>query len=183
MKHLFYIILIITAFCSLEACESHKERTNLGSGYILLDGVEIFHDTMNFHASVIVKLNETSKRYSPIIFPNVKKHQTNTAYIIVKQQYISTRTIDFLEAVVFFDETFESNEILIGLDELCIHLNTHNQEECIENYLSHNPYFQELRSREFNYFIIDKTTDQLYGPLNEDEFMQKKDSLGIELKF
>ncbi len=61
--------------------------------------------------------------------------------------------------------------------------------DLIDNYVDslfkNNPYYKKIFANKVNYWIIEKFTDSLIGPLNKLEFDAKRESLGIsdKLKF
>jgi len=48
-----------------------------------------------------------------------------------------------------------------------------------DSLIAHDPYYKSIFSRDTNYWIIDNRTHTLFGPLEYNEYLQKRDSLKI----
>jgi hypothetical protein len=48
-----------------------------------------------------------------------------------------------------------------------------------DSLIKHNPYYQSIFSRKFNYWIVCHKNDSLYGPLSKEEYLQKRKELVV----
>ncbi len=59
---------------------------------------------------------------------------------------------------------------------------TNPEEKCFgiaDSLIKHDPFFQNVFTRDVNYWIISHSNDSLYGPYSEEEYMKTKELLRV----
>lgn len=175
---------IASIYIYLEATTNHPEP--IGEQYYYFDCVDIYFDTMGFCGKSIFK-RENDVGYVPIIYPDVTDYVSDSTHILIAQELNDQQTIELLQGIFLFDRGFGiSEKFKPKLDTLQKHFprgNSHNEKAYIANYVDTSSYFQKHKHQGTNYFIIEKNSDYVYGPMDKITFKRKKDSLGILLQF
>lgn len=133
---------------------------NLGDGYYYLgEGSPI---------NYIYRSNKIgSKSIDKIIInPNVSNYDCNRDHIVVFQE-LSYESLIYLILLEKDIEVFSNaEERKLG-------------EQKADSILKNDPYYQKLFSKQTNYWIISKKDHQVYGPLNKESYLNKREDLGV----
>lgn len=184
----FFIFL---AFCFSLGCDHSDE---LGNDYYYLSDYEA-GDAGYPYGSILYKSSEKNFFQNIIIYNRVIKVLSNNKYILVCQEpnelTMRKRNIDdvsfWRESSVYEKKTDTLISFPHGKESL-FYLKNMNP-DLIDNYVDslfkNNPYYKKIFANKVNYWIIEKFTDRLIGPLSKLEFDAKRKSLGIsdKLKF
>lgn len=185
IKNIFFGIVII-------CFTSCKDETDLGNNFYYLPDYESI-DIGYPYGTIVYKSSEKNKFEKILIYADVASVNNNDDYIIVKQ--IPNKKI--LLQNIKDDLGLWSNYYLEIKRDSLIDLNyqktsiynihklvTNKGVEAIADSIFNNePFYKKMFKNKYNYYIIEKTNDSVFGPLNLKEFEAIKKEKKIDLDF
>lgn len=185
IKNIFFGMVII-------CFTSCKDETDLGNNFYYLPDYESV-DIGYPYGTIVYKSSEKNKFEKIFIYADVVSVNNNDDYIIVKQ--IPNKKI--LLQNIKDDLNLWSNYYLEIKRDSLIDLNyqktsiynihklvTNKGAEAITDSIFNNePFYKKMFINKYNYNIIEKATDSVFGPLNLNEFDALKKEKKIDLDF
>ncbi|SUP53536.1 Uncharacterised protein [Weeksella virosa] len=185
-----FFILFITISCNRNGVKYHYQ-----------DSIEAL-DNGDPYGSMLYKENDASGK-EILIYDKIIKYGENKHYIIILQKPNKNLMIDRIKSNLEILNYHHSNKNTV-ISFPHIHTNTkinkkYNREldsliqitqDTVKAYLleaerifQNEPYYQQIFRNKYNYFIIDKKKDTLYGPMQEKEYLKKRGEFDLKLEF
>ena len=189
---LLFLLIIIILF----SCKPEKERYYLLHKY---DSMDVGLGERTF----VYKSKEKWNYDTILIYSDVLKYKENRSYIIVLQKPNKNLILKDIESslkilkdhyeddsvVIFFPHSYSTIEMNKKYKREIKSLQQFT-EDSINSYktvaldiFNNEKYYQKVFKNRINYFIIDKDSDSVFGPLSKSDFNNIKDSKGIKLTF
>lgn len=179
------IILILVIICSC------KEDKLLSNYYYLTDYESL--DVGYPYGSIIYKSKQEGSYENILIYSDIKNHIANDEYIIVHQipnESLTKKRI--LDDIEFWNQYFLTNkkDSLVDLSFGKMYLKNinaliekKNKQIVVDSIFKESLYYKKMFQNKDNYYIIDKSRNLVFGPLNNIEFKTIKSKKSINLDF
>jgi hypothetical protein len=185
IKNIFFGIVII-------CFTSCKDETDLGNDFYYLPDYESI-DIGYPYGTIVYKSNEKNKFEKILIYADVASVSNNDDYIIVKQipnKKILLQNIKddlglwsnyYLE--IKRDSLIDLNYQKTSIYNIHKLVTNKGAEAMADSILNNEPFYKKMFRNKYNYYIIEKTNDSVFGPLTLKEFEALKKEKKIDLDF
>ena len=186
-KNLLLIVIICFVSC--------KDKTDLGSNFFYLPDYESI-DIGYPYGTIVYKSKEKNKFEKVLVYADIVSINNSDSYIIVKQnpnkKLLLQNIIDDLDDIKLWNNYYlESKKG--GLVDLIykkksiydIHKLIENKdiEVVADSLFKNDSFFKNIFKNKYNYYIIRKSDNSVFGPLTLSEFESMKNKMSIDLEF
>lgn len=159
IEFLFVCIVV----CTIQSCNQGSFIEDLSGGYS-------YHDAGKNYKDIIGEKKRS--------IPFTKK--SNLKYIKERNIYSTVIDYSFDEQFVLAIQKPNKRGHAIGIKfELEDVYSVDESESIADSLISCDSYYQEIFSRELNYWIISHKDDSLFGPYSKEEYLLKRKELGV----
>jgi hypothetical protein len=186
MKKIIYFFIFI--FCVLIILiglpKNNQVKTNLGNGFHFIPFEERIFDATSFSGNGIYLFK--NNLMVPVILPNITSYQSDSLYIVVKQNFDVKQTNILFENMIFMPKTyFLYDKQFVPINEEYVNQkNIKNditsQAVYVKSILYKNKKILKMIKNKENYYIIEKKSKNILGPLNYQEYLLKRKSIGVD---
>ena len=194
-----WIIMTIVMFLYLFFPNSSEETLDLGKEYFYLKPYGVFFDIYAYGGNGIFRMESGSMTSMgiPVILPEIKKIAHDSQFIIVSQLFDRKEIHCLLKVFLNFDSLLYKNRklswscklknpfydsLLYKSSQKRYNGNISEMNSFIDSLMLSNSYFKQIKKNKYNYWIINKKKNYVYGPLSKKRYEKLKDSLHIQLK-
>jgi hypothetical protein len=179
----FFLISFLIYACS-----------GIGDSSEKLGGAYVYSDT----GGDMEQIYQANLGYNNNIYPKVIDYAFDDNFILALQEphkkaFKSVFAFDLRNRFIRYGSSVKSknDSVAIWADDLDVSLlkgrismdNTESDmitsEMIVDSLINANPYYQKIFASKRNYWIIVKSTDQLFGPYSREEYLNKRNELKI----
>jgi len=178
------ILFTIITFFVIISCNDETE-VDLGNNFNYAPFREAVFDMTAFAGNGIFRYDNNFE--VPVVFPTIEDYKFDSTYIIVKQKFDNNNTLKLLKYIHKSRNGYFKLDSTYGHWNKDYYVKTFNEfgeyYDLAKDVMDNTPIIQEMKKNETNYYIIDKSTGLLTGPMTEKEFLTTIKEKNIALKF
>ncbi|MGX5687424.1 hypothetical protein [Arcticibacter tournemirensis] len=194
------VLLVIGISCFWLACQGLGDASeDLGSGYtyrsdggnhwirgdhVMKDGIDVNVIAYNFNKDYVIAMQEPFEEYYKVYLTN----NLISRYGIMLYDSAAIKNPDVHQKKFLNSPWWQDSALRKRMAAHILPDNNNDNaeiESIVDSVIKSDPYYKRIFSRKLNYWIIRKKDNELFGPFSKEEYLTKRNELGIpkELAF
>ncbi|MXV37290.1 hypothetical protein GO491_01170 [Flavobacteriaceae bacterium Ap0902] len=178
---LYYLFSLIFLILSCK----NDEYKELGTHYVYQPDFEMLFDEYGIRDNGIYRGGLVDfPGGAMVIPPHIIDYKYNEQFIIAKCEFNKKDFFKVLSAMQRFNKTINKKDTLTFIPKYnppYLNSSFYKKKFNSDSIFNNNLYIKNLNNFKISYYIIDKNTDIIYGPMNYKKFNLKYDSLNIKI--